>query len=443
MHGIRPRSVRKMGFEVVPNKTELNSYDALQIAVRRPLKKKKSLTRLFITSGSSSGSRAPSVDEKDIPSTPDIPEQYLSSSRKVSNCESPSATSYGKLQSVQPVLKDVTNTAVVSDNRPDARAHSFRGILKPRPKIAQAQGNVSDCDGTVSPTSQSTTRSRKSSISYKTKKERSTVQHSSIIPQVRKDSDGCINTTNVSSPRHRTRVASAASLSVKNLKSIDHIPQRPSTSGGERGWTGRKTGSGVEDFPGLNLAPLVAPCPINDQDTRASLRSAMTTASSILEPSTARSSVLTKESDTTVESRPRDLEDEGMTVDEAIGMYENGFIDDDSDHDVRSVSSINEEERRRSKRIAEAINDTIGPVTQTVGLPPTSSSLESVVESATVLPGSALREVAPRVPSIMPPTVTRDQYGFLKGNRYIDVKHFDTWEKAYAPDQFRRAKKWL
>lgn len=431
-----------MGFEVVPNKTELSSYDAPQNAVQRPLKKKKSLTRLFITSRSSSRSRAPSVDEEDIPSTPDIPEQYLSSSRKASNCESPSATSYGKLQSVQPVLKDVTNTAVVSDNRPDARIHSFRGILKPRPKIAQAQGNVSDCDGTVSPTSQSTTRSRKSSSSYKPKKERSTVQHPSIIPQGRKDSDGCIRTTNASSPRHRTRVASAASLSIKNLKTIDHIPQRPSISGGERGWTGRNTGSGVEDFPGLNLAPVVAPSPINDQDIRASFRSAMTTASSILEPSTARSSVLTKESDTTVDSPPKDLEDEGMTVDEAIGMYENGFIDDDSDHDIRRGSSINEE-RRRSKRIAEAINDTIGPLTQTVGLPPTSSSLESVVEPATVLPGPALREVAPRVPSIMPPTVTRDQYGFLKGNRYIDVKHFDTWEKVYAPDQFRRAKKWL
>ena len=441
MHGIRPRSVRKMSYEDVSNKTKLSSYDAPEIAVQRPLKKKKSLTRLFITSRSSSRSRAPSVNEKDIPTTPNIPEQYLSSPRKASNCESPPVTTHGNFQSVQPGLENVTNTAVVSDSRSDARIHSFRGILKPRPEIAQAQRNVPDCAGTVSPTSQSTTRSPTSSISYKPNNERSTVQSASIIPQVRKNSDASIRTANVSSPRHCTRVASAASLRTKNLKAIDHIPQRPSTSGGERVWTGRDTDSVMEDFHGIGSN--LAPSPTTDQDIRASFRSAMTTASSIPEPSTTRSSVLTKESDTTVESPRRNPEDEGMTVDEAIGMYENGFIDDDSDHDVRSGSSINEEEQRRSKRIAEAINDTIGPLTQNSGLGPSSSSLELAVESATILPGFAPRKVAPRVPAIMPPTVTRDQYGFLKGSRYINVTHFDTWEKAYAPDQFRRSKKWL
>ncbi|KAI4269775.1 MAG: hypothetical protein LQ337_007081 [Flavoplaca oasis] len=431
-----------MGFDNCPNDAGFYKQDAPHDAAQRPLEKKKSLTRLFTPSRASSRSRAPSVnDEDDIPSTPTIPEHYHSSSRKASNCESFLITDRDNNRTAQPVLRDVTSTAVVPAGRSDVRTHSFRRILKSKTKVAQSQGNVNDYELFVSPTPQNTTRSHKTSNSYKSKKERLTVQRPSVIPQARKDYHSSVKITNPQSPRNRTRGASAASLSSKNPHTVDPIPQRPSTSGGERGRAGRSLGSGMEDFqgPGLCLSPLVVPSPTIDQDIRDSLRSAMTTTSSILEPSTARSSVLTKESDTTVESPPRDLEDEGMTVDEAIGMYENGFMDDDSDHDICSASSIDEEERRRSKRIAEAINGTIGPLTQSATSPPESGFRKS----ARVLHGSALRETASRVPPIMPPTVTRDQYGFLKTSRYVDAKHFDTWERAYTPDQFRRAKKWL
>ncbi|KAL8674179.1 MAG: hypothetical protein Q9168_001430 [Polycauliona sp. 1 TL-2023] len=430
-----------MGFQDSPGEIDLNSQDAPQHLTQRPPKKKKSLTRLFTASRSSSRSRAPSIEEGDIPSTPTIPQQYLSSSRKASNGEPSVTTSHGRIQSVQPVLQDVTNTAVVPDGNSDSRTHSFRGILRSKPKVAHGQGIASDYNGPASPTAPSSIRSRKSSLSHKSKKERSQVQHRSIIPQARKDTHANVKTTDPLSPHYRPRGGSATSLSIKNLQTIDDMPPRPSTSGGERGRTARSLATEVEDFKGLdlNLTPPLAPSLSNDQDVRASLRSAMTTASSILEPSTARSSVMTKGSDTTVESPPRDLEDEGMTVDEAIGMYENGFVDDDSDHDVRSASSIKEEERRRSNRIAEAINDTIGPLSPNPGLPPAAGSLEPVGD----LRHFASIETAPRVPSIMLPTVTRDQYGFLKASRYVDAKHFDSWESTYAPDQVRRAKKWL
>ncbi|KAL8998097.1 MAG: hypothetical protein Q9169_002790 [Polycauliona sp. 2 TL-2023] len=424
-----------MGFHDSLN--EISSQDAPQ----RPVKKKKSLTRLFTASRSSSRSRAPSIEEGDIPSTPTIPEQYLSGSHKASNCDPSSVTGHERIQLVQPVLQDVTNTAAVLDGNADPRTHGFRRILKSTPKVANSQVNVGECNGTVSPTTQSSTRSRKSSVSYRPKKERSTLQQPALNPQARTKSDGSVEPTNRLSPHHRPRGASAASLSIRNLQTVDDIPQRPSTSGGERGRTGQSIGSEVEGFKGLdsNLIPLPAPSPINNQDTRASLRSAMTTASSILEPSTARSSVITRGSDTTVESPPRDLEDEGMTVDEAIGMYENGFVDDDSDHHVGSASSINEKERRRSNRIAEAINDTIGPLGQHLEMPPTAG----LFEPAGVPRRHTSNETTPKVPSIMPPTVTRDQYGFLKASRYVDAKHFDSWESTYAPDQSRRAKKWL
>ena len=427
-----------MGFEDVVSPTEFRSHEASQSAAQRPLKKKQSLTRLFTTSRSSSRSRAPSIEEDDVPSTPIIPEQYLSTSRKASNCETPSAISYGKVQSVQPLSKD---TAGGSDSRSDARTHSFRGMLKPKPKVTQVQGNSSERDGTISPTAQSRIRPRESSTSSKRKKEKPTVQPLSNIPQARKGSDHNEDAMNASSPHGRTRGGSAVSLGVKNLQKSDYILPRPSTSGGERGWTGGDIGSGSEAFQGLGLnpIPLAAPSPLNSQEIRASLRSAMTTASSILETSTARSSVMTKESDITVESPPRDLEDEGMTVDEAIGMYEKGFMDDDSDHDVRSASSISEEERRRSMRIAEAINDTISQNTGNNVFP----SILTPHKPATALPGPPLKDEPRRPPSIMLPTNTRDQYGFLKGSRYVNVTQFNTWEGGYAPEQFRRAKKWL
>ncbi|KAL8728372.1 MAG: hypothetical protein Q9166_005416 [cf. Caloplaca sp. 2 TL-2023] len=417
-----------MGFDAV---VKDQNNDAPQSPAQRPLKKKKSLTRLFTTSRSSSRSRSrpPSVDSG-IPSTPTIPEQYLSASRKASNCETPSAASNGRIQSNQPVLADIQ-----SENRTSGP----RDVLKSRAKVAQVHKDVSGYESSVSPSVHSKVPSRKSSASERHHKEKPTVHHSSTFPGVRDRSN--VIAASTSPPRGHNRGASAASPGayIQDSPTNGYFPPRPSTSGGDgRGRAGRDTSSGSEVLHGLalNLSPLSAPIPISDHEIRASLRSAMTTTSSTLEPSTTRSSVVTKESATTVEVA------EGMTVDEAIGMYENGFVDDDdddSDHDIRSGCSISEEERRRSVRIAEAINDTIGSHRGTDVVP----SMPVSVEPGTVphdLPfGSELR----RTPSIMPSTTTRDQYGFLKGSRYVTLTQYDTWETLYAPDQIRRAKKWI
>ncbi|KAL8767808.1 MAG: hypothetical protein Q9209_005802 [Squamulea sp. 1 TL-2023] len=428
-----------MGLEDALKETDLKSHDPPHNAAQRLLKK-KSLTRLFTTSRSSSRSRAPSIDENEVPSTPTIPEQYLATSRKASSCETPSAAGNGKVYPVQPTLADVTSLAGVSDEKPDTRNNNNRTSFKPKPKVAQIQGNSSDCEGAFSPTTHIETRSRKSSASYRQKKEKPTIQQASTFPRASKGYECSANGTNASSPR-RTRGASAASPGVKDLQTSSHVPLRPSTSGGERNWTARDLETGTEEYQGLglNLSLLPAPASLSIEEVRSSFRSAMTTASSLLEPSTTRSSVVTKESDTTIESPPRDLEEEGMTVDEAIGMYENGFMEDDSDHDIRNGSSVSEEERRRSVKIAEAINDTIGMHTVNSLLPATFAPLESVAVSR----GTSSKLEHRSAPSILPPTTTRDQYGFLKGSRYVDVKQFNTWERVYSPDQFRRAKKWF
>ncbi|KAL8699484.1 MAG: hypothetical protein Q9224_001390 [Gallowayella concinna] len=420
---------------------EPENHDAL---CQRPLKKKRSLARLFTTSRSSSRSRPPSIESSSPPPTPTIPEQYLSNSRKPStNCEIPlSPTSNAKVQSVQPVHADDTNKASVTDGQSHSRASSIKGILKTKSKIVQSQGNNINGENTVLPVAHSKTRSRKSSITHKPQREQTTVNKSSSSPQVRKATGKSTNARSASPPRGRNRGASASFS--HDLQTDSHNPPRPSTSGGERrGRSERETGSGSEDFRGLglNFNPLSAPVPISDNEIRASLRSAMTSASSILEPGTARSSVVTKNtsvSDVIVD--PRDAIEDGMTVDEAIGMYENGFMDnDDSDHDILSASSVSEEERRRSMKIAEAINDTIGP-----HMGSAISDLPSILgsfKSATILTGPPLMDESRSALSIMPPTKTRDQYGFLKASRYVDVTQYDKWDKLYAPDQFRRARK--
>ncbi|KAI4240160.1 MAG: hypothetical protein L6R40_005293 [Gallowayella cf. fulva] len=418
--------------------TESDSHNAPS---QRPLKNKKSLTRLFTTSRSSSRSRAPSIETSSPPPTPTIPDQYLSTSRKASNCETPiSPTSDGKVQSFQPILVDAANRASVVKDQSDARTSGIRGILKPKPKVSQAQNSVSDSEGR---NHNQPRRSRN-----KRPQEKPAVHPSSHVNQPRKVADKSISTPNSSPPPGRHRGASTTTLGLPHSQDLQingQIPPRPSTSAGERnGKSEPYMSCGSEDFRGLglNLGPLSAPGLVSDREIRASLRSALTTSSSILEPSTARSSVVTKNtsvSDVLIDTR--DVAEEGMTVDEAIGMYENGFADDgDSDHNPRSGSSTSEEERRRSMRIAEAINDTIGPH---MGngidmLPSTSVSPQSATVS-TVLPPEDERR---RAPSIMPPTAMRDQYGFLKASRYVDVTRYDTWERLYAPDQFRRAKKW-
>lgn len=146
----------------------------------------------------------------------------------------------------------------------------------------------------------------------------------------------------------------------------------------------------------------------------------------------------TSVSDGTVDSPPRDAEDEGMTVDEAIGMYEKGFADDiDPDHESPDAS-ISEQERRRSMKIAEAISDPIGSESSHAMQAPTAVALKE----ATTPSKDSLKGNPQTLPQIMPLTTTCDQYGFLKASRYITVTQYDMWNKVYASEQLRRTAKW-
>ncbi|KAI4114082.1 MAG: hypothetical protein LQ345_005079 [Seirophora villosa] len=410
-------------------------------------RKKRSLTRLLTAPGSSSRSRPPSPDDTEIPTTPTIPEKYLSTSRKASTTESPSLSSNGHGSLAQPVRTESRNHSPVPNEQPSPKVHNLKGILKPQTKPPKLDGLLPERETAVSPNISNLLRPRMTILSEEPTKDRSTNRRSPTFPGAGKATTSGINVDSPTIPPARNRGASTASLKLTRSRDSPvtaSIPSRPATSGGEH--TGRQNEDSVlgredghGDGLGLVLDPLSTPARFDDIEIPTSSRSAMTSNSSIVGASTAGSSVLTRDtsvSDKTVDPSPEDAIDEGMTVDEAIGMYEKGFVDDlDSEHENASASSISEEERRRSMKIAEAINDAIGQ-------PPVQGSPLSLSKSASSPSQNASRTELQRPPVIVPPSSTRDQYGFLKASRYITITQYDAWSRVFASEQHRRNQKW-
>ncbi|KAI4205491.1 MAG: hypothetical protein LQ346_001445 [Caloplaca aetnensis] len=409
-----------------------------------PLKQKRSLTRLFTASRSSSKSRAASSEDRSVPTTPTIPEQYICAPRKASG----SSTDCPKTL-VQPGLADVAITAFPTNEPPDSGNKDLRGILKPQPKTPKLPRQASGRENSVQPSTLNSVRARRTKASSKRSEDKLSTYHSPSSPTIGKApvSDSFVNGPS-SSPRTRHRGASTASLTLSRLQDAPvkaNIPSRPSTSGGESR-RGQNKDSDIEckDCPGLGstFGPFSEPASFNDTEARASFRSAFTSSSSVVGASTARSSVITKDSsmsDVVFELPARDAEDEGMTVDEAIDMYEKGFMDDlESDVEKPNRSSLSEEERRRSMKIAEALNDTIGPDVASFEQTTKSARSEATVTS---FPHPFRRE-SQSGPRLMPPTTTRDQYGFSKASRYITTSQYNSWNSVYVPEQLRRSRKW-
>ena len=102
--------------------------------------------------------------------------------------------------------------------------------------------------------------------------------------------------------------------------------------------------------------PIPRPNGFDSEEVRASFRSALTTNSSFMGTSgTERSSVMTKSSSaTSIFGR-----DEGMSVDDAIGMYESGFMDSGvEDNDITRPDTA-DSQRKRISGLHEAMNDSL------------------------------------------------------------------------------------
>lgn len=247
-----------------------------------------------------------------------------------------------------------------------------------------------------------------------------------------------------------------ASTTAPKSKSSPVQPQltRPSTAGGDsisrptgkrRAWLNKEgqdlSSSALLDLDIFPISPWQAT--YSSEEVRSSFRSALTTSSSHIDTtSTERSSVLTKGTsitDSTIdqESRPVSKAD-SMTVDDAIDMYAAGFTDDDdTGPSVSRETSMSEEERRRSTKIAEAIQDTIGDMRS--ARRPTLSQLTS---STARISSDAITQDSHQPPPMFPPSSTRDQYGFLKASHHITIPQYDAWSNAYILSQKRRTMRW-
>ena len=128
-----------------------------------------------------------------------------------------------------------------------------------------------------------------------------------------------------------------------------------------------------------------------------------------------------------------------MTVEDAINLYLSGFTDkDESEEDNYQRSSLDSEEKKRSERIAEAINESIGSKTS----PDEQLSKSALHSMHPFVPLNASRRDMAKPPSLVSPTSTRDQYGFLKSSHHITVGQYDAWHITYSPIQERRSIKW-
>jgi hypothetical protein len=278
--------------------------------------------------------------------------------------------------------------------------------------------------------------------------------------------------TNSSIARSRG-LSTSSSQSAANLPSI---PLRPSTSipdyhSAELTYPRQRNLNNSSYRPGRGLSrpdsnysahrrePIVRPTGFDGEEVRASFRSALTTNSSFLGTSgTERSSVMTKSSSaTSIFGR-----DEGMSVDDAIGMYESGFVDSGAeDNDEPRPTTANSEQRRIS-RLEEAMNDSLTvpgtsntiirdsvAIFRTEALDTRSHGDSSAGKDGTLDVQETYFEQKP------PPSrqttratasqfdATRDRYGFKKKSQYVTLEQYEAWNNPYSEYLARRRKKWV
>ncbi|KAI9832007.1 MAG: hypothetical protein M1819_004551 [Sarea resinae] len=286
--------------------------------------------------------------------------------------------------------------------------------------------------------------------------------------------------TQLTSPLSRDRGASTSSqhslpiphplrsmASVPDYGSV-RTPRRPLLNWrSERGPSPRNS-----NHFSLRREPLLWQDGRNNDEVRSSLRSAMTTASSYLETSgTERSSVLTRSSSTSdFANEEPEIRDEGMSVDDAIGMYADGFTDDWSSHgeDTTPQDGVPIDDRQPTQEPTQTIEST----TALAGASNCSNSTEKPAKAPIIdkPPGHdigrqpATEAAAPPPPPPSPlspamkhaptkepakvgfpaaiPKEPRDRYGFKKATQYVTLAQYNAWEGGYLAHLERRKSKW-
>ncbi|EPE36697.1 Ypt/Rab-GAP of gyp1p [Glarea lozoyensis ATCC 20868] len=272
-----------------------------------------------------------------------------------------------------------------------------------------------------------------------------------------------------SPPRHRGLSASSSRSIASNLPSV---PLRPAASipdyqAAESIYTRQRNLNNSAYRPGRVMSrpdsnysahrrdPMFRSAANDNEEVRASFRSALTTNSSFMGTiGTERSSIMTKSSSaTSIYGK-----DEGMSVDDAIGMYEGGFQDSGTDEPyLRRRMSVESQQRGRGLRSDESGNDSLnvptGPLIRDSLAMFRASTIDASPDESSEKPktldvqGSYFTPQPPSRPATRAaPTTwddTRDRYGFRKNTQHVPVAQFEAWNGPYNEHLARRRKKWV
>ncbi|TVY36165.1 GTPase-activating protein [Lachnellula occidentalis] len=250
-------------------------------------------------------------------------------------------------------------------------------------------------------------------------------------------------------PSHKLR----PSVSIPDFQTADSIYSRQRNLNNSNYRPVRRPDS---TYSSHTREPIARPTGFDEEEVRTSFRSALTTNSSLLGTSgTERSSVMTKSSSaTSIFGR-----DEGMSVDDAIGMYEGGFQDSGTE-DNYGPPEPNSEQGRAS-RLSEAMNDSLsvpsGAIIRDsaaifesgISYPPSlgESTRSSGQDGTLDIQESYFDGPAPSRPAPSPPSTkddgTRDRYGFRKATANVPIDKYEAWNGPYTEYLARRRKKWV
>lgn len=272
-----------------------------------------------------------------------------------------------------------------------------------------------------------------------------------------------------------TRDRGLSTSSSQSTANFSTIPLRPSTSipdyhapdsiySRQRNlnYTGYRQARGGSrpdsNYSAHRREPISRPTGFDSEEVRASFRSALTTNSSYLGTSgTERSSVLTKSSSaTSVFGR-----DEGMSVDDFLGMYENGFQDSGVEDNEGTRPATASSEQRRISKLSEAMNDSLAPppsntIIRDSGAIFQNSGLDTPNPQDTPSSNDGTLDVQEQYfnqrplssrPVTRPGTAlfdaTRDRYGFWKKTQHVSLAQYEAWNGPYTEYLVRRRKKWV
>ncbi|TVY65746.1 GTPase-activating protein gyp3, partial [Lachnellula suecica] len=241
------------------------------------------------------------------------------------------------------------------------------------------------------------------------------------------------------------------SMSIPDYQPADSIHSRQRNLHNSNYRAARGISRPDSNYSSHRREPIARPTGFDSEEVRASFRSALTTNSSFLGTSgTERSSVMTKSSSaTSIFGR-----DEGMSVDDAIGMYEGGFQDSGAEDYGPRPSS----EQRRRSRLEEAMNDSLVVPRHMVvrdtmqmfqpGLMDTPSPMDSSGKEDTMeFKESYFDKPPPSRPVTRAATSqfdsTRDRYGFRKATQHVPLDKYEAWNGPYTEYLARRRKKWV